>query len=247
MPPRNKEVGDEETPIIRTKPSQLRNGDNFSHQGSIISESIWSGGGYSVGGFNDDHSGRIHSLPNNVHVRSLLEERVRQRLARPPGLRLIAHGIKVRPRPVWIQLHVDHNRNKLGGGTSEFHNCLTWRAELKSSSHEGTLSSEDTPCLGNVRKVSFTDILGFEVGQKTVALRKLEKSLSENECFSILTNTGTLDLQCVSSSDLGVASAEDVRRTLLNCFSGVLSSNDYEIETIMSARTNTNTISTVSF
>ncbi|KAL7433897.1 hypothetical protein ACHAXM_003946 [Skeletonema potamos] len=222
---------DEETPSIN---------DN-SCQENIYSDSIWNG-------VNEKISAAIHPPPNNVNVRSLLEERVRRRLAQPPGLRLIAHGIKVRPRPVWIQLHADHNQNKQGS-TSEFHNCLTWRAELKTSSQdEGTLSS-NTPCLGSIRKVSLTDIVGFEMGQKTVALKRLstEKSVRESDCFSILTNAGTLDLQCVSSSDMGRASAEDVRETLLHYLSRIMPSSNSESDTILSARTNTNTVSTVSF
>jgi hypothetical protein len=221
---------DEETPNIN---------DN-SRQENIYSDSIWSG-------VNDKSSAVIHPPPNNVNVRSLLEERVRRRLGQAPGLKLIAHGIKVRPRPVWIQLHVGHNQNKQGAA-SEFHNCLTWRAELKTSSQEGTLFS-NTPCLGSIRKVSLTDIVGFELGQKTVALKRLSTKtwVRESECFSILTNAGTLDLQCVSSSDMGGASAEDVRETFLHYLASVLSSSNCEVETILSAKTNTNTVSTVSF
>lgn len=227
IPPRPQVQTDEETP--RTKTSQFRDDEN------IDSESIlWSG-------VNDTSPAEIHTPPSNVNVCSLLEERVRRRLAQPPGLSLIAHGIKVRPRPVWIQLHVGV------GATSEFHSCLTWRAEMKTSSQEGTLPSNNKPCLGSIRKVSLTDIVGFELGQKTVALKRLS-TVRESECFSILTNTGTLDLQCVSSSDMGGALAEDVRETFLHYLASVLSSsNNCDVETILSARTNTNTVSTVSF
>ena len=118
---------------------------------------------------------------------------------------------------------------------------------MKTSSQEGTLPSNNKPCLGSIRKVSLTDIVGFELGQKTVALKRLS-TVRESECFSILTNTGTLDLQCVSSSDMGGALAEDVRETFLHYLASVLSSsNNCDVETILSARTNTNTVSTVSF
>lgn len=167
----------------------------------------------------------------------------------PPGLRLVAHGVKVRPRPVWIQLHVDQKQEE--ADAAKFHNCLTWRAELKtSSSPEGTLLPSNNPSLGSVRKVSLEDIVGFELGQKTVALKRLskEQSVRESECFSILTSTGTLDLQCVPSPDLEGASADDVRKACLDFLTRFLSSNNNEVGTVLSpARTNANSVSTISF
>mmetsp|Transcript_2195 Transcript_2195/g.4000 ORF Transcript_2195/g.4000 Transcript_2195/m.4000 type:complete len:276 (+) Transcript_2195:34-861(+) len=188
-----------------------------------------------------------HTLPKHVNVRSMIEERVRHRFTQPPGLRLIAHGIKVRPRPVWIQLHVDDNIIHGADTTSELHNCLTWRAELKasSSSQEGAFSN-NTPSLGSIRKVSLTDIIGIELGQKTVALKRLQ-SVRESECFSILTSTGTLDLQCVSSPDVGGASAEDVRKACLDYLTSVLSSNNVEVGTMLSSPARTIAVSTISF
>ncbi len=178
--------------------------------------------------------------PKSSHESSMIEERVRYSLKKPPGLRLIAHGIKVRPRPVWIQLHVDHHKQE--ANASEFHNCLTWRAELRTGT---SLSSNNTPSLGSIRKVSLEDIAGIELGQKTVALKRLskEKSVREDVCFSILTNTGTLDLQCVPSPDMGEeVSAGDVRKACLDVLTSCLSSNNNTI-----SRTNENTASTISF
>ena len=209
-------VDDEEAP---TKPN------NYSRDESIHRESL-------------NKNGRIKSQRNGLSAHSL----VKKRLVNPPGLRLIAHGIKVRPRPVWVQLHMTThplNHNELSG-TTEFCNCLTWRAELKSSP-----SQQGNACeLGSIRKVSLNDILGFEVGQKTVALRRLskERSIRESECFSILTVSGTLDLQVVPYEG---ASAENVRDAILDCLSGVLSSAGRENVSMLPTRTST--ISTVSF
>ncbi len=192
--------------------------------------------------------------PKRAHERYKLEERVRYSLTNPPGMRLIAHGIKVRPRPVWIQLHIGHH-NQDANKTSEFQNCLTWRAELKtSSSPENTSSlSSNTPSLGSIRKVTLDDIAGIELGQKTVALKRLskEKSVREDECFSILTKTGTLDLQCVLSPDMvgEAASAGDVRNACLDILTSCLSSNNNsEVERMLSsAKANENSASTISF
>jgi len=209
-------VNDEETP---TKPN------NSSHDESIHREEI------------SHKNGRIKSQRNDL---SSAHSLVKKRLVNP-GLRLIAHGIKVRPRPVWVQLHMTHPLNHNGhSATTEFRNCLTWRAELKSSP-----SQQGNACeLGSLRKVSLNDILGFEVGQKTVALRRLstERSIRESECFSILTVSGTLDLQCVPYEG---ASAENVRDAILDCLAGVLSSAGRENVSMLPTRTST--ISTVSF
>mmetsp|Transcript_2323 Transcript_2323/g.3247 ORF Transcript_2323/g.3247 Transcript_2323/m.3247 type:complete len:287 (-) Transcript_2323:12-872(-) len=187
---------------------------------------------------------------------SMIEERVRYSLTNPPGLRLIAHGIKVRPRPVWIQLHVDHHHKQEAYNASEFQNCLTWRAELKTTSlpPEGASSlSSNTPSLGSIRKVSLDDIAGIELGQKTVALKRLskEKSVREDECFSILTNTGTLDLQCVLSPDImgEATSPGDVRKACLDILTSCLSSNNNSkvVRRVSSAKTNENSASTISF
>lgn len=210
-------VDDEETP---TKPN------NYSRDESIHRESL-------------NKNGRMKSQRNGLSARSL----VKKCLGNPPGLRLIAHGIKVRPRPVWVQLHMTqqhHLNNNEHSSTTGFYNYLTWRAELKSSPSQHGNACE----LGGIRKVSLNDILGFEVGQKTVALRRLstERSIRESECLSILTVSGTLDLQCVPYEG---ASAENVRDAILDCLSSVLSSAGRENATMLPARTST--ISTVSF
>jgi len=224
VPSSRKQFHDEEAPNT-TKSSQLLDNNNINI--SVQNHTI---------------------LPKHVNVRSMVEERVRHRFTQPPGLRLIAHGIKVRPRPVWIQLHVDDNIiHGADTTTSELHNCLTWRAELKasSSSQEGAFSN-NTPSLGSIRKVSLTDIVGIELGQKTVALKRLQ-SVRESECFSILTTTGTLDLQCVSSPDVGRATAEDVRKACLEYLTSGLSSNNVEVGTMLSSPARTNAVSTISF
>mmetsp|Transcript_606 Transcript_606/g.1132 ORF Transcript_606/g.1132 Transcript_606/m.1132 type:complete len:619 (-) Transcript_606:137-1993(-) len=162
---------------------------------------------------------------------------MRNILSHPPGIRLIAHGTKCNPRPVWITLHYHDTVSKSSTPTYptsdastpfNYQNCLTWRAELRSSSsspsilntpsspfsqnsrytHQSTPNSHITnsssasklPKLGNLRTVPLTDILGVELGKRTVALRRVQTArlVKEEECFSLLTRNGTLDLECVS-------------------------------------------------
>lgn len=166
---------------------------------------------------------------------------MRKMLSHPPGIRLIAHGTKCNPRPVWITLHYHDTASKSSTPsypTSDastpfnYQNCLTWRAELRSSSSSPSIlnrpsspfsqnsrytqqstpnshmtnssSASKPPKLGNLRTVPLTDILGVELGKQTVALRRVQTArlVKEEECFSLLTRNGTLDLQCVSM-DLG--------------------------------------------
>ena len=218
----------------------------------------------------------------------VLQHELQKLFSHPPGIRLIAHGTKCNPRPVWITLHYFDNTTNNGGIVRgggaipplQYRNCLTWRAELRPSSTTNSpnspkarninnyfntptsITSPSTaatqqPQLGNLRRVNLTDILDMELGKRTIALRRLQtaRKVKEEDCFSLLTRSGTLDLQCVelhhvsssSSSSLGgglgglgsnaaggggqeaatvvVASAEQVRNALLSCLSMALSAN----------------------
>lgn len=154
---------------------------------------------------------------------------LKQRLSRSPGIKMIAHGTKCNPRPVWITLHFDVNestpQNHDASATTaiplEYQLCLTWRAEIKRPSKSLDSSSLK---LGNLRRVAFHDILGIERGKRTTALRRIQtaKLVNENECFSLLTKSGTLDLQC--SSDFG--DAAEVREGFIELLGIAMRSNE---------------------
>ncbi|KAL7540591.1 hypothetical protein ACHAXR_010232 [Thalassiosira sp. AJA248-18] len=73
------------------------------------------------------------------------------------------------------------------------------------------------PRLGNLRKVSLNEILGIELGKRTTALRRVQtaKAVNESECFSLLTKTGTLDLEC---KELVVAGSKSSAREVRAAF-----------------------------
>ena len=209
---------------------------------------------------NDDHQSHHHSSPS---YSSILVERIRQLLSQPPGIRLIAHGTKCHPRPVWITLHFDSlppptSFSPQSQTPSEYKNCLTWRAELRpsssslspnswnpSSTHSHmTRFASTTPSparLGNLRKVSLNDILGVQLGKRTTALRRVQtaKSVPESECFSLLTRTGTLDLQCMEWTGgaqvgqrpgEGLATAIEMREAIIACLAMVMSSKGLDLD-----------------
>ncbi|KAL3799277.1 hypothetical protein HJC23_013002 [Cyclotella cryptica] len=143
---------------------------------------------------------------------------MKHRLSQCPGIKMIAHGTKCNPRPVWITLHFNGNNSTQQNHTAsttttiplEYQNCLTWRAELKRQSN--SLDSS-TVKLGNLRRVAFHDVVGIERGKRTTALRRIQtaQSVNENECFSLFTKSGTVDLQC--THDLG--DAAEVREVFI--------------------------------
>jgi len=132
---------------------------------------------------------------------------------RDPGLRLVAHGTKSKPRNIWLQLH---------------QTMLIWQTEsskkkeqqISSTLGDGLASCHTTSgspnkiVRGKEHQVNLVDILYVDVGKHTDALRKMENaSLSEGVCFSLLTRRGSLDLQACS---------EVQRDALVSCFSLVL-------------------------
>lgn len=180
----------------------------------------------------DDGSARgaSHDQLITTALENTKQHEIRQRLAHPPGIKLIAHGTKCNPRHVWVTLHFDDATSLLGAGgsgspssmqspesstiTFEYRNCLTWRAEMKQSTLAAStppLAPTTKPRLGNLRKVAFADILGIELGKRTTALRRVQTAqyVNEDECFSLLTRTGTLDLQCVGFALTKSVGAED--------------------------------------
>lgn len=167
---------------------------------ALDTASFWSGSGVSYSG---------NKVQQQQKQDSPLPHGLNDLLRQPPGLKFTAHGTKCRPRPVWITLHCDNNigveaPSPQSTASHDYRNCLTWRAELKpSSSPTATPTRSVQPKLGNLRKVHLTDILGVELGKRTTALRRVQtaKGVNESDCFSLLTKTGTLDLECVRLDD----------------------------------------------
>ena len=186
------------TPIstISTPRSNVKSEIISSQASALHDDIIWSG-------VSSDNKNR------NEHVS--LPEEVKQTLGKPPGISFIAHGTKCTPRIVWITLNYDkQSSTTTSTELSEYQNCLTWRAELKSNKK-----------LGNLRKVKLNEVLGIELGKKSTALRRVQTAngVKENDCFSLLTKTGTLDLECVKlkRGNGKQSSAEEVRAAFVTC------------------------------
>lgn len=154
-------------------------------------------------------------------LRLSLPEELKMMLMHPPGVKFIAHGTKCKPRFVWITLHVSLPQSS----SSEYHNCLTWRAELKNNK------------MGNLRKIQLHEILGIELGKRSMALQKLQtnRQVKESDCFSLLTQSGSLDIECISFNtavnevnsslqDNVIATAEEVRAAFITCLALTLMS-----------------------
>lgn len=209
-----------------------------SHQKSVRSEIISTQasaqGSVSSGVDESQHGSEISSLNTRDKQQLSLPQQLRMMLQQPPGIKFRAHGTKCRPRPVWITLHCDKISSP-SATVSEYRNCLTWRAEIKaSSSPSPNKSSPMTPSvkLGNLRKVELLEVLGVELGKRTTALRRVQTTTGVNEtnCFSLLTKTGTLDLECTGVVVAGSNfSAEEVRAAFVTCLAMAMSSKGLKL------------------
>jgi len=192
----------------------------LSTQASAL-DSVWSGIDESI-----YSEGSASKFRDQQHL--FLPQHLKMMLQQPPGIKFIAHGTKCRPRSVWITLHCDVNNDSQSTATAatatppDYRNCLTWRAELKPSSASKKSPTSPAslipPKLGNLRKVELMEVLGVEVGKRTTALRRVQtaKGLREHDCFSLLTKTGTLDLECAGLVVAGSrSSAQEVRAAFI--------------------------------
>ena len=178
--------------------SEVTKSDILSSQASAMQDDVFSG-------LSDR---RDVEQPSSIQL--TFPEELKNKLKQPPGIKLIAHGTKCKPRPVWITLHCANIDQQQSPELKEYYDCLTWRAEIKSN------SATSKKKLGNLRKVELHNILGIELGKRSTALRRPQttNSVKENDCFSLLTKTGTLDLQVVG---IDSSTAEEVRAAFITC------------------------------
>lgn len=119
------------------------------------------------------------------------------------GIRLIAHGVQCDPKRVWIRLDQETT-------------SVTWQTEFPRRVPTVTGDVSIVLMRGSLHKIPLPNVLYIDVGKKTTALKKREnRHVSESQCFSLLTQNGSLDLQANSLLE---------RDSLVACFSIVLDS-----------------------
>ena len=160
---------------------------NASMQGSDYTGSMGSGGTHS-------HNAATNSS-SSLEKEAALQTAMNQ--LRDPGVLIVAHGSRGKPKTVRLQLGTD---------------CITWRTESRKKNSSGQYTKELK--LGKLHSVSLTNIMYVDVGKQTTALRRKENdSVPETLCFSLLTKEGSLDLESNSPRE---------RDALVSCFSLVL-------------------------
>mmetsp|Transcript_15176 Transcript_15176/g.25202 ORF Transcript_15176/g.25202 Transcript_15176/m.25202 type:complete len:286 (+) Transcript_15176:104-961(+) len=114
---------------------------------------------------------------------------------RDPGVLIIAHGSRGKPKTVRLQLT---------------ESAITWRTETRKKGKE----VNSKPKMGKLHQVPLSHIMYVDVGKQTTALRRVENAaVAEALCFSLLTKEGSLDLEANSPRE---------RDALVSCFSLVL-------------------------
>ena len=119
------------------------------------------------------HPSETHRVPG---IRVLQETEVR---LRGNGVRLTAHGVKVAAKQVWI---------RVDGA------ILWWQTERLV---QGPTSSYIW-ARGPWRDLPLASVLYVDVGKRTTALQYLSTVVDADQCFSLLTSGGSLDLQAHS-------------------------------------------------
>ena len=137
------------------------------------------------------------SSTNNPQQEEIVISAAMQQL-RDPGVLIVAHGSKGKPKTVRLQLT---------------ETAITWRTETRKKM-AGTGESKFPPKLGKLHQVPLSHIMYVDVGKQTTALRRVENAhVAEDLCFSLLTKEGSLDLEANSARE---------RDALVACFSLVL-------------------------
>jgi len=132
-----------------------------------------------------------------------------------PGIRMYAHGVQCAPKRVWIRY-------------DQAMVSITWQTEFAQKIKDdkkgsSTISTGVGPkknnggivlMRGSLHKIAATNILFIDVGKKTSAFLKEEnKDVANTVCLSLLTGSGSLDLQ---------ASSKLERDALVSCFGMIL-------------------------
>ena len=120
---------------------------------------------------------------------------------RGEGMHLIAHGEQSIPKRIWIKLKEDIF-------------SLLWQVEHSKRIQNKFGGKSTIIKKGRVHKVTFQNILYIDVGKKTSALLKPENESTTNSCcFSLLAQSGSLDLEANSIME---------RDALVACFRFIL-------------------------
>ena len=150
--------------------------------------------------------GRTPSLshPAIMHLpdTSILQETMRRLTDR--GVRLMAHGVTCTPKRVWIRLDLQDPTAR----------NLEWQTEVPRSIPNQSGATSIVLMRGAKHIIPLPNILYVDVGKKTSALQKADnKHIPATACFSLLTQTGSLDLQTNSKLE---------RDAVVSCMSIVL-------------------------
>lgn len=134
------------------------------------------------------------SSPNHPVPDSAILDETRRRL-KERGIRLIAHGVQSEPKRVWIRLNDDDQ--------------LEWRTEFPKRITNQVGMSSIVLMRGAPHNIPLPNIVYVDVGKRTAALQK-QTNLGDALCFSLLTQSGSLDLQAHSKLE---------RDALVSCLS----------------------------
>ena len=126
---------------------------------------------------------------------STIMDETRRRL-KDRGVRLVAHGVHSEPKRVWIRLNGEEDQ-------------LEWRTESPKRITNQVGMSSIVLMRGAPHSIPLPNILYVDVGKRTAALQK-QISVGDALCFSLLTQSGSLDLQTNSKLE---------RDALVSCLS----------------------------
>jgi hypothetical protein len=119
------------------------------------------------------------------------------KILRLVGVRLIAHGIKSKPRRIWISID---------------DKSIIWQSEYKSKLPNNAGASSLLSVRGPLHRLDWKVIKYIDVGKNTSSLRLVD-GIRDDLCLSILTTEGSLDVQAKSKLE---------RDSLVSCFGTML-------------------------
>jgi hypothetical protein len=138
-----------------------------------------------------DPSPHHPGIPQGPPEEGIWRETLRRLSSR--GVRLTAHGVQCDPRRIWLRFVVDQV-------------SLTWQTEFpqhvrnndNDNKHHAS-SSRIVIVRGAIHQIPMSNIIYVEVGKQTAALARTSAiHIPEQTCLSLLTQQGSLDLQCNS-------------------------------------------------